>query len=111
MTKNELLILMEALAPAIHEATHASITKRLKPLEEKLAAAEHRLNQQELAPLKSFADFYKGVFQRELAYQRGDLVTSHGSLFMASKATSEVPGVGSDWRLIVKAGRPGKDAT
>lgn len=58
----------------------------------------------------TFVDSYKGVWKEsEGEYQRGDTVTHKGSVWLAKKTTTERPGTGEGWRLIVKAGRDGKD--
>jgi hypothetical protein len=55
---------------------------------------------------------YKGVYDPETLYHRGNAVTKGGSLWIALTAsTGATPGVSVDcWRLAVKAGRDGKDA-
>lgn len=59
------------------------------------------------------AQIYRGVYQRGRAYDRGDTVTFGGSLWVATEATSAVPGESKEasraWALAVKAGRDGKD--
>lgn len=54
---------------------------------------------------KTFADSYKGVF-RGGPHKRGDVITSGGSLWLATRDTKGRPGDDSrDFRLIVKKGR------
>jgi hypothetical protein len=54
---------------------------------------------------------YRGVFVEDAQYQRGDVVTWAGSAWHCDEAKSLKPGAAdSGWRLMVKAGRPGKDA-
>lgn len=54
---------------------------------------------------------YRNIWNDEEKYEHGDTVTLGGSLFIALKDDPQGrPGVpGSDWRLCVKQGRPGKD--
>lgn len=76
-----------------------SIDQRLKALE---------AHNEERPGLK-----YREVYQEGVAYKRGDCVTWGGSLWIAMSDTRVHPRVtaagGRDWRLAVKAGRPGKD--
>lgn len=45
------------------------------------------------------------------AYERGDCVTWGGSVWHCQRDTTEKPAFGcADWKLMVKEGRPGKDA-
>lgn len=53
----------------------------------------------------------RGVYQAERGYEPGDAVTWAGSLWVAKAATTAKPDTGPDWRLAVKRGRDGKDAT
>lgn len=53
---------------------------------------------------------YKEVW-REGEYKQGDAVTWGGSMWYCMRTTSEKPAYGcADWKLMVKEGRPGKDA-
>ncbi len=55
---------------------------------------------------------YRGIFQEGMEYRRGDCVTWAGSAWHCEEeSTKDKPGEGAtDWRLMVKQGRPGKDA-
>jgi hypothetical protein len=54
----------------------------------------------------------RGVWEAERSYEEGDGVTWGGSWWIAQRATSAKPdGTESGWRLAVKKGRDGKDAT
>lgn len=58
----------------------------------------------------TFAESYRDVWRESAGeYQRGDMVTHKGSVWLAKQATTERPGTGDGWKLIVKAGRDGKD--
>lgn len=51
---------------------------------------------------------YKGVFDRETAYDKHDTVTYAGGVWIAQKDTRQTPGAdNSDWKLQVKRGPQG----
>lgn len=53
---------------------------------------------------------YRGVYNEKETYVRGDVVTWGGSAWHCDEAKGIKPGApDSGWRLMVKAGRPGKD--
>lgn len=52
---------------------------------------------------------YRGLY-RLGEYERGDCVTHAGSVWHCERATSQAPKEGEDWVLMVKEGRPGRDA-
>jgi hypothetical protein len=53
----------------------------------------------------------RGVFKSGSDYEQGDGVTYGGSFWIAQKDTSDIPGNSDAFRLAVKRGRDGKDAT
>jgi hypothetical protein len=53
----------------------------------------------------------RGVFKSGSDYEQGDGVTYGGSFWIAQKDNSDIPGNSDAWRLAVKRGRDGKDAT
>jgi hypothetical protein len=55
------------------------------------------------------AMLYRGVW-REGEHEPGDVVTWGGSAWHCNEKTTEKPGASQHWRLMVKEGRPGKDA-
>jgi hypothetical protein len=55
------------------------------------------------------AMLYCGVW-REGEHEPGDVVTWGGSAWHCNEKTTEKPGASPHWRLMVKEGRPGKDA-
>lgn len=62
--------------------------------------------------LPTFESSYKDVWKESAGeYKRGDLVTHKGGVWMAKAATTERPGAGDGWKLVVKAGRDGKDTS
>ncbi len=73
---------------------------RFKALEDRVAELEADARNKE----------YRGVHDPGITYERGNSVTHHGSIWIAKKATTAVPGTSTDWQLAVKAGRNGKDA-
>ena len=52
---------------------------------------------------------YRGVYQQDASYEKGDIVTWAGALWHCDKETSERPD-GEHWTLCVKKGRDGRDA-
>lgn len=59
-------------------------------------------------PVANIADIYKGVW-KEGEFQRGQLVTQGGSLFLAQRDTTDKPETSDAWKLVVKRGRDGRD--
>lgn len=54
---------------------------------------------------------FMGVHQRAIDYQRNNLLTHDGSLWIALKDNpSGKPGTGDDWQLVAKRGADGRDA-
>jgi hypothetical protein len=53
----------------------------------------------------------RGVWQKEAAYEQGDVVSWGGSSWIAQRADPGKPNEGDGWRLAVKRGRDGKDGT
>lgn len=57
----------------------------------------------------SLGDVYRGVWdEKDGEWQRGDVVTWGGSLFLAQRNTKSKPESDDSWRLVVKRGREGK---
>lgn len=52
-----------------------------------------------------------GVWRMGASYGKGSGVTYAGSLWIAQAETRSKPGEGADWRLAVKRGKDGRDAT
>jgi hypothetical protein len=71
----------------------------LKALEGRVAALEKSLEQRS----------YKGVYDGAVTYQRHNIVTKNGCMWVALKDTYGVPGESPDWQLAVKKGRNGRD--
>ena len=53
---------------------------------------------------------YRGVYENEREYAKGDMVTWAGSLWHANEATASKPGSDGPWQLAAKKGRDGRDA-
>lgn len=77
----------------------------------KKGEAEKRFDFKVAVPL------YAGSFKTGTAYEKGDMVTSDGSLWHCNVPTTDKPGDNKSWQLCVrkgmdgKNGLPGKDAT
>ncbi len=52
---------------------------------------------------------YQKVYSEGTSYQKGDVVTWGGSAWHCEVATKAKPGTSTDWLLMVKEGRAGKD--
>lgn len=64
-------------------------------------------------PSGRFADSYKDVYSAESMYVAGDVVTDDGSLWLCRASAAIVadrPGTSSNWKLICKRGKDGRDA-
>lgn len=94
-----------ALEAAIEKAVTNPVGERLKALDERIGELEKELK----AGGPNLAHAYKGAWMYG-AYKRGSLVTHSGSIFLALKDTDEKPATSDAWKLVVKAGRDGKDA-
>jgi hypothetical protein len=81
--------LMRGLA----EQIRAHVETKIKPLHDRIAALEARA-----------CPSYEGVFQQGRSYVEGSLVTDHGALWIAKRATQSRPGQDGDFQLIVKKG-------
>lgn len=52
---------------------------------------------------------YRDVYQAGRSYEKDDMVTYGGSMFIATCQTQDKPETSKAWRLVVKRGRDGKD--
>lgn len=60
----------------------------------------------------TFQESYRDVWKESAGeYNRGDLVTHKGAVWLAKSKTTERPGTGDAWKLVVKNGRDGKDVS
>jgi hypothetical protein len=63
-----------------------------------------------LGEMKSSAMVYRGIYRSGDAYEKGDVVTRDGSLWVAREDTLMTPGQGATpWQLAAKAGRDGRE--
>ena len=70
----------------------------------KFKSLEKRVGSLEKHAKHSIADAHKGTYSEQMEYQRGDLLTHSGSLWLAQTKTTRKPGNSGDWTLIVKRG-------
>jgi hypothetical protein len=81
-----------------------------EPLHARISALERRCRELETRPAIAF----KGPYQHNTSYRRGECVQYRGSMWIAVTDTDAQPGLSSEdsraWVLAVKAGRDGKDA-
>lgn len=103
----DILLLVNALVPGIA----ASFKKHIGPLVTRVKDLEKTVAELQATQSKSLADFYKGVWQPAGRYDRGDIVTWQGGMWIAVRSTYTKPGDGdSGWQLAVKAGRDARGA-
>ena len=73
---------------------------RIARLEAELAVARTDIELLKCRPLQKWA----GTFVTGTRYSEASLITHHGSLWVATEATTSTPGTpGNAWRLIVKS--------
>lgn len=76
------------------------IREVVDPLRQRIAELEQRSTMS-----------YRGTWDPQVTYRRGDVVTHAGAAWHAAGEThADKPGIGASWRLMVKAGRDGRDA-
>jgi hypothetical protein len=84
----------------------ASVVRdHLARIAEALSRHGERLDRLEATTQRTLADSYQGVWQADVTYQRGELVTHSGSLWLVLAETRARPGTSDAMRLIVKGGR------
>lgn len=89
---------------ALMDGIGAALADVAGPLEKRIAELETRLAEVQERGVK-----YCGVFQGASTYNRGDLVTSGGSMWHSNvDGNRSKPGTGTSWQLAVKAGRDAK---
>lgn len=107
--------LAKQVATVIREHTQKAFTPlraRIEAQERRIEAQDRRIAEMEAGRVSTltFADLHRGVWSSDNHYVRGQLVTDHGSVWLALSETGTRPGSSPTWRLIVKAGRDGRDA-
>lgn len=95
---NKTTIDIETFVAGVHDY----ISRALKPVVERLKALEE-------GPAATLADAYRGSWLPG-KYARGCLVTHGGSLWLSVEDAEGKPGGSPSWRLVVKAGKDGRDA-
>lgn len=75
-----------------------AMERRLAPIREELKALQEG---------EVVARAYKGLYDPETEYARGNLLTEAGSLWLCVHPTKGRPGKSADWRLVIKGG-PGR---
>ena len=87
---------------------HDYLGRALRPVGGRLDGLEKRMDALEASgPAGQGRGIkYMGVFRRDEDYQRGDVVTHQGGMWVRNTdtATKETPGTGPSWTLAVKAG-------
>lgn len=65
-----------------------------------------------VSKVKTHTPLHRGIYRREVVYERGDTCTWGGNCWHANRTTSEEPSnEAKDWSLMVRKGRDGKDLT
>lgn len=59
--------------------------------------------------MRSLADVFQGVYDQSKSYIRGQIAVWDGQPWLAMMETRAIPGASSDWKLLVKKGRDGRD--
>lgn len=69
--------------------------------EELNSLIEERMGEMQV---RTFADVYQGVYENGRSYERGQLVTWGGSLWLSQSEAKAKPGESAEWKLVVKKG-------
>ncbi len=93
---------MSGMSEAEAKAILENVRRFVQPAFDQVAG---RLAALEAAQAKSLADAYQGTYLTAKRYERGQLCTHAGSLWLCLAETTQRPGDDGSWRLIVKAGR------
>ena len=109
-----------ASATSLHVLNDATATMVATTAKEVLAAVtveldahlaliedlQNQVTKFEQSTIKSLADAHKGPWTAGVEYQRGELVTYSGSVWLCMQSGCVRPGgEKAEWRLVVKAGR------
>ncbi|MGK2926492.1 MAG: hypothetical protein ACSLE2_12825 [Lysobacterales bacterium] len=91
----------QAILKAIAKTIKAQDALLWDATNQRLKAIEKRLDE-----IPNLADAYAGSFDPERTYERGQLLTDAGSLWLCLHQSGARPGKSADWRLVAKgAGR------
>ena len=88
----------QELGQSIVAAMRAFVAKALSERDKRIEALEASQTQ-------TLADAYRGAWQPNNDYKRGDVVNHHSALWLCMDNTSKSPGSSSEWRLILKSTR------
>jgi len=91
-----------ATAPSAPSDEVRAMAERIPELERLLAELKE-------AQVTTLADAHRGIWQPGV-FHRGQMVTMRGSTWLCYRQTTQKPGAGDDWRMIVKAGRDAPEA-
>ncbi|QIG92154.1 hypothetical protein [Bradyrhizobium sp. 6(2017)] len=96
---------MDAIAPVIRDY----VVKAVTPLVDRLCQVEQKMVELNERPLVPWA----GTWESQKEFKRHTFCSDRGAMWFAMTDSKGVrPGSGDGvWRLVVKAGRDGKDAT
>lgn len=82
------------------QAMMRAVAKTIRDQNDKLfGAVDARLKQLEQ---RNLADSYRGTYDPDATYRRGETLTHDGGLWLCVHESSDRPGKSADWRLIVK---------
>jgi hypothetical protein len=95
------------VAQIMVDALSCSVFYMLDTTQNKITKLEARIKELEARKIPE----YRGVWQEGQQYEKSDLTTYGGSMWIALDNTTARPSTHeSSWKLCVKAGRDGKDA-
>ena len=89
---------VKEMADSMVDATKDLVARKLRPLEERIAALEAERH-------KSLADAFQGPWLPRATYLRGALVQHGNAAWLAVEDTSAKPGEGEGWRLLLRGAR------
>lgn len=98
----------EQLYEAMREFIRATVALEVRRGLDAVVTAEALDDQVRTAVTERIADLYRGTWDEEEGYRKGDMVTAAGSLWVARSDAPGRPGDGEGWQLAVKRGRDGK---
>lgn len=107
--KGDRPVLLKHMWDYVDHVVEAIVAKVFLPLRQRLDALEKAAAELKSAQSKTLADAFRGAWMAGTDFKRGDLVVADGSLWLSMVDTREKPGAGSDWKMITKRGRDGKD--
>lgn len=96
----------QKIGEQITHAVRDFVSRSLQSRDARIAELERRLGEIEAAQKSAR---YRGVWQAAEIYQRGNLCTHDGSLWVAITDAPGKPGA-SGWQLAAKRGADGRDA-